>query len=436
MLIRRSEVPVWNDTLRPEKSSTASPKKSLSDLPSTNTGSKTVKKRDIIEIIDDDFTGDLPCKKPRPSDHESPTPSAQKVPGMHQKTPSPLKGKGGSANNAKHWSVGLSAEDIRKLGREVEATFLKRSSPLTSDAIEVAPSNSFDSRHKSPSSSIPPSSTTPPRRLALPTRLTPSERKFFSTPDKKVMSNADTVTAPSSSQSSELPVTASLSHEIISFNNDVDASFVRQSASTDEEDTPARAGNLMSVEVDTSTSIAFSLGIEERPADNTLRCDNDKAEVRTCGLLAEITRKPDGADLSEDETQEIQRMCTEDILVDPQEYEMAENFLRQYVIKIQSWIMHNVLSSSGLSTFSIQTAMNSGWHILTMPFSHAEYTVPHLHPHPRRHVSKLIMGPLLRSRGTDPPHSSHWQRQDYRTTECPYRSQLLRCRLVKPNDTL
>jgi hypothetical protein len=344
-LIRRSKISVWNDTLLPERQSqsTTSPEKHPDNASSANINAETLKrKRDVIEIIDVDTlpTEDPPSKKTRPAP----------VPTQSHPVPSPKKGKGlKPANTAKHWAAGLSKEEIRKLGRGVEAASLKQHPPPPSltTAAAVVPPNSCDAKHEGASAFVVPSETPispPPKRLALPTRLTPSERKIISASysartssspgrDKKAMCQA-----AGNIRSSGLPETANSnsSQDTIPkppLHNDGGASrqsTATVSGSTKEGNTLAGIGKPMEAPLDSSASVVGAplKGSEERHIGNTLRHETVPQPSRT--VESQVTIKTEEASLSEAESQEIERLCSE---VDLPEYEMAEDFLRRQVTR-------------------------------------------------------------------------------------------------------
>lgn len=317
-LIRKSDVPVWNDTLLPERPQSQSTPSKMPpcDVSSTSANSETLKrKRDVIDV-DALPSASLPSKKSRPSEP--------------QKTPSPKKGKApGSASSAKHWSAGLSPENVRRLGRGVEVAPLKRLSPLAVAPRDIKEKRASDVMVGSVASISP-----PPKRPALPTRLTPAERKAVSAPySTTTPSSPDRISEVINSirPSSGLPASANpdSSQEAISkppFNNDVDFSISRQSSLEPTNETGAGKA------VDAPVGAALPEGGEEQRADGTLRFNNNEAQAQT--MDPHVTDKPkdtkhDEATQSEVESQEeIEKLCTEDV-VDLPEYEMAEDFLRR-----------------------------------------------------------------------------------------------------------
>lgn len=86
----------------------------------------------------------------------------------------------------------------------------------------------------------------------------------------------------------------------------------------------------MEAPLDSSASVVGAplKGSEERHIGNTLRHETVPQPSRT--VESQVTIKTEEASLSEAESQEIERLCSE---VDLPEYEMAEDFLRRQVTR-------------------------------------------------------------------------------------------------------
>ena len=325
--IRRSNVPVWNDTLLPQshhpRSITTPTKPPISSI---HTNSENMKrKRDVSEIIDVDAipTEKLQFKRLKPSDPDLATASARKT---MQNSSSPKKRKEPAAP---HWSVGLSKAEIQKLGRGVEASLQQHALPPTSSTLP-APPHSCDVKHKVSATLVTPVSS-PQKRLALPTRLSPAERKMYSTsPERlqKAMSKSKVATDSSTAHTAAAsnPSLAADSRRLN--NNYVDVLLCRSSITSAQESandvaTLAIAGAPMSPSVDPSAAavdVAPSEGGEEQKID-----EGGHSDITQPTKQPGETR-PDEAFLSE---VKIARLCTDDIPVDIPEYEMAEDFLRR-----------------------------------------------------------------------------------------------------------
>jgi len=212
-------VPVWNDTLLPERPlsqyATKSPSAGSSSKPNSSK-----RKRAISEINNlDALPTPIPDKKPRSSNLANVGSSAsneqseadQSQPQTQPRqssatTPSPKKGKL-KDKLAKHWAAGLSKEDIQKLGKGVQVPSSdskplphpssSNSNPNTSAILPVR--SSFDRAYED----VGPSST---RRPALPTRI--ARTATTATPNPEQERECPTVNSafPSVIQSEELKI--------------------------------------------------------------------------------------------------------------------------------------------------------------------------------------------------------------------------------------
>ena len=354
---------MWNDTLLPEKPlpqpETASKTFSAGVSPDSSNPGILKRKWDVIEVIDVDAlpTESTPLKKSRPSDPELVTASARKQSSPEQRTPSPKKGK----VRERHWSAGLSKEDIRKLGRGVEASSLK---PLPPPSSLPTPPNSCDNKAAGFVAAPVTPVSSPPKRLTLPTRLTPSERKIVSAAysgtassspdrDKEARSTLDTATNGSQCSGRPATVNSNSSQETVPkppLSNDAEILLLPQSTgafleSTNEVDGGAEMATNAHIDASVDAPIVASAsnvdaalpggGEAQLLYNNTLGCDNNGSAPQISQTIdpqiegKSENQNPDEAALFDAEFQEIERLCTEDNSMDFPEYDMAEDFLRR-----------------------------------------------------------------------------------------------------------
>lgn len=380
--LRKSDVPIWNDTLLPEKPSSPS-----GIPPQASAGSSKKRKRSTPEIIDiDALPTSISNNKDRSSDLidveisacsteqvQADQPQLETLQTQEQQRspsliPSPKKRKrNDKAPPEKHWAVGLSKEDVRKLGKGVQVapSHLEFPTPSSSSRKPNTPTISPVQNYVDcVQETVVDVQSSPTRRRTLPTRIAKKnvhENRTSSEKERKGSTATPTPPSVVRSQRSKIPqddleVKPSLSAPSFSDNDDmyVDNEPTQpfmESGSNDDtmEEFAGHKSDDMAEEVVCKPSInneaASSLVRDSQalypmvPAETLpvegvgeVECD-EKRDEQEGNENAKQEGSVAGNAASRYQLQCIDRSCAEQdtIVVDSPEYDMAVKFLQRLV---------------------------------------------------------------------------------------------------------